>query len=527
MVLTEEQKRELLRKYIDPEKDFVRAGNGKILVSVEASQRIAEAFNLKIASNAQFEPFAIANYIVQREQQRLAAAASIAKSKEEREALENAKLDKVINCIKNLLEQQKNDFEIAQGLQLECSDLALSDIRRGIAKATQDGVLPQNNLVENNLMILTMRRALTAKFMEFNNATQDQAKLAAVLEQNIYKLYTDGRLSLGHLRIALLDAGIQDETIETAVNGFYQRYEVDFLNQYTNVELPFEKLADQIFNKYLENDVFDSRVILGYIEKMNKENLNLEEFAYYLYVKDRDEELVSKIMMIPGISVEERVRKLKELELEYPPICIKRTFDKLKGAIVLPYDEIFEKYVSSGIQADEDDEELVAVNEVISTLNEEGDSFEEEPALLENGENSGGLGDDIEEEYQPRRLKIVKKEKEVKDIEKKKTLATLLIGAGFVPVAVLAWVFKVDPLVASKNCVTALGQLINGDMGVRDFLPNASQLTALLAGMGTTFVGTIKYFKSKKKLKQVKDELADLEELEELEASTSVIKGRR
>ena len=86
MVLTEEQKRELLMKYIDPTKDFVRADNGKILVSVEASQRIAKEFNLKIDSNAQFEPVAIFNYIIQREEQRLAAAASIARSKEAKEA---------------------------------------------------------------------------------------------------------------------------------------------------------------------------------------------------------------------------------------------------------------------------------------------------------------------------------------------------------------------------------------------------------------------------------------------------------
>lgn len=523
MVLTEEQKRELLMKYIDPTKDFVRADNGKILVSVEASQRIAKEFNLKIDSNAQFEPVAIFNYIIQREEQRLAAAASIARSKEAKEAANKAKMDKVIACIQEMVNQGKNDFEIAQALQVQCSDLALSEIVKGIEQATQTEILPKDNIVKSNLIVLTNRNALTKRFIQFNNGTEDKTKLAVALANDMFNLYTKQVLGLGHLRIALLDAGIEDDVIEAAVNGFYKLYEPVFLKQFQEIELPIEELTNLVYEKYLNNDAFDSRVILEYFEKLNKESVNVEDLAYLLYKTEGDEQLVYQIMMIQGISVEERVQMLKDLELQYPPSCLKRTFDILKSAYVLPYDEILEKYMAPEKQETEDDE-LVAVKEVVSTLSEDGDEFEETPHLVESSQGEDAFISDEVDEYQPRRLKIVKKEKEVKEIEKKKTLATLLIGAGFIPVAVLAWVFKVDPIVASKNCVTALGQLINGNMGIKEFLPSASQLTALFAGMGTTFVGFVKYLKSKGKLKQAKEELEDLEELE---ASEPVKKGRR
>ena len=520
MVLTKEQKEEILRKYIDPSKDFIRAGNGKILVSLEASQRIAKAFNLKIGPDAQFEPVAISNYIIQREQQKLAAAASISRFKEEQSAIEQAKIDKVIACIKESLEQNKNDFEIAISLQNKCSDLSLSVIINGIKVATQTGVLTENNIVRNHLITLTNRNAFTKRVINITNGTKDKTKIAVALANEMVNLYSKKVLTLGHMQIALIDSGLDDDVIDATMVGFYKLYEPIFLEQYNKLDLSRDILIDTLYKVYLENDMFDSKIILGYVEKLNKENINIDDFAYALYQKEGDEQAVFEIMMIKGLSVEEYVQRLKDLGLQYPPICLKRTFDLLKKAYALPYDEILEKYMSKENTKETEAEDLVAVKGVVSTLTEDGESFEHESEQIE--EETIDLSEtEVEEELQPRRLQIVKKEKEVKEIEKKKTLATLLIGAGFIPVAVLSWVFKVDPLVASKNCVTALSQLMNGSMGLKDILPSATQLTTLLAGMGTTFVGFLKYLKHKGKLKETK------EELEELEAAETVVKGRR
>lgn len=491
MVLTEEQKKEILRKYINPETDFVEANNGQILMTIEASQRIAGIFKLKIDGNAQFEPMAIANYIIRREKLSLAAAASIARAKEEASQVEEAIVDRVVNCVKELVEQGKNDFEIAQALQEQCSDLLLSDINKGIIKATQDGILPQSNVVQNNLNLLINRASITKKFICMSNNTKDRKKLATDLSNYLFNYYMKDVFSLGHLRIALMDAGIEEDVIKIAVDGFYQLYELVFLEKFGKTNLSLEGLADKVYDKYLYPDVFDSRVIIGYIEKLNNENVNLEELTYYLYRKEGDERLVSQVMLIQGISVDERVQKLKDLGLQYPATCLKRTFEMLKPAYVLPYDEILQKYMATENEKVEDP--LTAVEEPIAVLNATGDDFECEEV---------GCQEAIPPEDNPLRLKIIAKENEVKAFEKKRTLATLLIGAGFIPVAVLSLVFKVEPLVASKNCVTALKQLINGSMGLKDFLPSADQLTTLLAGMGTTFVGFVKFLKNEGKMNQ-------------------------
>lgn len=516
MVLTEEQKRAVLLKYIDPTKDFVRADNGKILVSIEASQRIAKEFNLKIGSTAQFEPLAISNYIIQREQQRLAAAASIARSKEAKEAAEKEKMEKVISCIQEMVEQGKNDFVIAQSLQAQCSSLALSEIVKGIEKATEMRILQKENAVKSSLIILTNRVALTNRFIQLYNTIPNKDKLVNSLANDMYILYTKKVLNLGHLRVALLDSGIEDDVIDEAVNEFYKLYEPEFLKQFQGLDLSLDELTSLIYEKYLSNDIFDANIILDYLRKLNKENIGVDELAYSLYKAEGDEQLVYQIMMIKDISVEERVKKLRDLELQYPISCLKRTFDILRPAYTLPYDEILEEYEKFD-KNDTNEDDLIAVNEVVSTLSEDGDSFEETTSLITSP------SEDVDE-YQPIKLKIVKKEKEVDKIEKKKTLATLLIGAGFIPVAVLSLVFKVDPLVASKNCVTALGQLINGSMGIKEFLPSSVQLTTLFAGMGTTFVGFCNFLKNKAKLKHAKEEL---EELRELDDSESVKKGHR
>lgn len=525
MVLTEEQKKELLLKYLNPETDFVKANNGKILVSVEASQRIAQAFNLSIAPNAQFEPLAVANYIIKREQQRLAAAASIAKAKEAREKALEEKTNKVVACIKELCEKNKNDFEIAQSLQTMCSDLELSDIRRGIAKATQDGTLPAHNRVDDNLKLLQNRKAQTNKFIEFNNKIKDQNELASILTERMLDLYTKGVLSLGHLCIALTDAGIEEETIVMALNGFYHRYEQVFLEKYGQSNLTVEALTNDIYVKYLANDIFDASMLLGYLKNLNKDGFSLDDFAYNLYRKEGDEKEVYRIMTKPSMSVDERVQELKDLRLQYPPSCLKRTFDILRGAIELPFDEILEKYM--GNEKDlEAEEELVDVDAPVVALSEDGESFVGEPSVEPTIETEDEVLAEPESTelavYQPRHLMVVKKEKETQEVEKKKTLATLLIGAGFVPVVVLSYIFKVDPLVAAENCVTALNQFIKGDKSLKEYLPNKKQLTALLAGMGTTFVGFVKYLKNIGKRKNTEEEVEDEEELD-----TSVKKGRR
>lgn len=537
MNLTEEQKEKLWRKYINPEKDLVNIG-GKTLLTPEASKRIAQEFNLgEITPNARFEQKAICDFIVKKELQRLAAADSIARAR---------KLNQeIVGYIREMKELGKDDFQIAQGLVDKFSKLPILVISNAISTAVQEGILLKNNTIKKDFLTIVNRMHVTQRFIVFKEDAKDNDTLREILGNAMFNLYEKNILNLGQIHTALINAGIEDEMIESVLADFYKQYESVFIEQYKGMYLTSAKLADSVYDKYLANDVFDSRVIIEYIKKLNDDKFDIEEINYYLYQKDGDERAVYKILMLRGISVDERVKMLKDLNLQYPATCIKRTFELLEDSYNLPYDEILQKYIA--LEKQENGEfviidsfafppdykqhkmkkevvELKNIEENVSLLNASGDGFEEvvvpgdaedaeiveEPNVsprptifpttsAKSGENS---------------LKIVKKEKmeELSDLERKKTLATLIVGAGFIPVAVLATVFKVDPLTASKNCVTALGQLINGSMGLKDFLPEASQLTAILAGMGTTFVGSIKYLKSKKQLTQVKAEIESLPE---------------
>lgn len=534
MKLTNEQKKEILLKYINPETDFIRADNGRILVTVDASQRIAESFNLKIEPNSQFEPMEIANYIIQREQQKMAAAESLARLKAAKEAEEKAKMERIMSCIKDLVSQSKNDFEIAKGLDEQCSDLPFSEIKKGIEKATQDGILSQDNNVKGNFAILKNRESVTNRFISVHKASKNPEKLAEMLSDDLLGYYNKNVLSLGHLHIALRDAGIEEKIIEATLAKFYAKYESTFVERYANSDISVDSLVDEVFVKYLSKDTFNANVITAYIEKLGKENINIEDIAYRLYRKEGDEQRVCKIMLKQNISIEQRVEMLKDLELQYPISCLKRTFDILKDAYELPYDTILNLYMAN--EKEEDEEvELAAVDGTVSPLDDEEEVFEETDSKNLGGVEAEVVDDELEDEedleeeieFTPRRLKIVKKEKEVKKIERKKTLAIMLMGAGIVPVMLLTWKFRVDPIIAARNCSTALSQLVNGSMGLKDFLPSGEQLVGLLAGMGTTFVGFANFLKNRKKLKEAKEELEELT-VEELEPEeTSIKRGRR
>ena len=383
-----------------------------------------------------------------------------------------------------------------------------------------------------NFVLLKNRDAVTKRFINIKSGVKNPERLVDTLSTDMIGYYTKNLLSLGHLCIALMDAGIEPEIVEASVAKFYAKYEPLFIEKYSKMDISTDALVDEVFDKYINNDMFNASVIITFIDKLGKENVNSEDIAYRLYQKEGDEKDVYKIMMIQNISVQERVEMLKELQLQYPVSCLKKTFDILKQAYELPYEEILQMYMATE-KLDEQDEDLTVVSGGVSLLTEDGEDFEAADVVATGGASGNAAETDeeeVEEEFKPRRLIITKKEREIKKIERKKTLAILLMGAGVIPVMVLTWQFKVDPLIAARNCVTALGQLANGSMGLKDFLPKDEQLVGLLAGMGTTFVGFVKFLKSKKKLKEEKEELEDLKVLAGEEVApeeTSRKKGRR
>lgn len=521
MNLTNDQKKEILLKYINPEKDFVKAEDGRILISRDASRKIAESFNLNIATGGQFEPKAICDYIIARERQRLAAKASIERKKDKERQEQNQRLSKIVACLKQAKSEDKSDFEIAKSLY-ELGKMPFSEIINGVEQAISAGVLDTSNKVKEFYRIFINRSVATSRFSSYVNST-NRDRIIEGVANDLINYYTKNFLSFGHLRYALNDSGLDEEIIDEVINLFYKKYEPFFIERFKGID-DNQELAHTIYQKLMDEDVFDSTFIIDYLNKMKKAD-EVDDIAYSLYRLEQDEKRVYKILMIKDISLEERVKKLKDLDLHYPISCLKRTFDILRPAYNLPYDEILELYqngstlhVEEPAQSEEVIEELIPRRPDISSLNKDGDGFIEphDPVDKETTQ------------LVQRRLQIIKKEKEVEKIEKKKTLALLLIGAGFIPVAVLALIFKVDPLTASKNCVTALSQLGNGSLGLSGILPDVGKFTALLAGMGTSFVAFVKYLKHRKKINGLNEEIEDIEDMEQaIEEVEEIKKGRR
>ena len=522
-MMTNEQKKEIVRKYINPETDFEVTDKGMYLLTAEASKRIAESFNLHISEGGRFEPKAIVDFILRKEGAKIAANASVQRAREQKASERNASVKKIKESIMEAIGKGYNNYEIANYLNLVCGTTAKSIIFEAIEEVASEGVELNADEVKKCYEISLTCKAVTMRFANAH-ATKNKQELKQAVAQDIVNYYKKGLLKLGHLYGTMRDAGFETDLIEAIKSEFYRQYEGIFAEKYGNTELSLEALVDEICEKYINEDIFDSRVILTYISKLDNLSFDIDEVAYQLYKKEGDAKLVYNVLTLKGLTAKEYAQKLKDLDILYPPSCIKRTMDVMRqGCPGIPYDEIFAYYCDTQEELEED-VELATREESVAVLVDE--EFVE-PSKVADEDDTISL--DAEEEleevleepvvetHEPRRLRIEKKEQEIKKSERKKTLAILLIASGMIPVMVLAWVFKVDPVVAAKNISSSLGQLTSGTIGLKDILPTAGQLATLLAGAATSFTGLIKAHKHKKKITELREEISDLEENEELD----------
>jgi hypothetical protein len=119
----------------------------------------------------------------------------------------------------------------------------------------------------------------------------------------------------------------------------------------------------------------------------------------------------------------------------------------------------------------------------------------------------------LEDENEPKKLKIIEKKREKGLVERRRTIALILTAAGAMATTVLAIIYKINPVVAAKNCWGALSGFDLGAISLGQLLPTMQQATALFA----TVAGGISALVFHKKKKKVAKELAELEDLEEVE----------
>lgn len=490
ITITDEQKIEWIKKHIDFSKDVVTV-QGRILLTANASKRLAEKFNIPYVEGRLLNLSEVQGPIIRFESQAFFAQESM------------RKLNEAVSVIKNLVAEGKNDYQIAMGLYDSCGgDLRL--ISNAVQNAIRLNVLPQDTVVQANVDKIVNKNTIKNNFStEYTNAA-DVNQLADDLAQRMLKIFTANGLDFGNLWDALKNSIPDDAVIEETLRLFYVKYEPYFMQKYANSTLSDAALAQEVYNYYIKENLFDARVISEYVSRLNRESLNMDDFNYTLYCLDGEERNVFEIVMLPGKTPEEIAQLLYESEIQFPPICLKRTFDKLKG-VNLPFDKILELYIAKSAKVvDEEEADMQPVERAVTSITADDEGFEEavDEVVVEEAPEKAPLA---------RRLKIKEKKAEKTEFGRKKTLGIILIAAGLLPTIVLSWQFKVDPTIAARNCAMALEQLASGSMEIKDLLPSPGQLTALLAGISTSFVGLVTFLRNKKKKKNVEAEIAEIE----------------
>lgn len=499
--ITDEQKMEWLKQYIDFSKDVVKVG-GRLLLTAGASKQLAEKLGLPVAEGQLLRLNDVTSAIIARESQAFFARESM--------RLLNENINKQVELINSLVAEGKNDYQIARDLYASCEgDLKIMKV--SVQKAVQMKYILQENMILANVDKIINKNTATNNFANAYNKITDATELTENLSNQMLKIFTGNGLDFGNLVLSVREAIPDDKIIEEAIRLFYIKYEPFFMEKYGKSSLSDAALAKEVFNYYVDANFFDARIISSYVANLNRESLNMDDFDYTLYCLSGEEKNVFDIVMNEGKTAEEKAQLLFDNEIQFPISCIKRTFDKLKG-VKLPFDEILSLYAAKFTVSEELEEEadINPVERHVAPITEGEEGFED--IIDEVAAEEVEVAEEISKKAPvARRLKIKEKKKEVTEFGKKKTLGAFLIAAGFLPVAVLSWQFKVDPSIAARNCAMALEQLASGSMGIKDLLPSTAQLTALLAGMGTSLLGLVKYLRNKKKQKSAKAEITELE----------------
>ena len=503
-MLTDEQKREIVGKFINPEKDFEKAANGMILLTAEASKRIADEYGLEIKEGGRYNPKDIIDYILRREGQKLAAAESIKRAEARKQEIKKAKVDKILACIKGAIEAGEESFAIAQRINIDCGDIETQIIFEVLDNWKENEHYIQADSIKKNYYLILNRNAAIVRFTNSHATIKNKEVLTRGLIEDVFSYYTKGVMSLGHLLYALNQAEIEPEIIEAVKAGFYTKYEPLFIEKYSKMNLTQEQLIDDVMKNYVLGDVFDTRLILTYISKMEDASYDVEDIAYQMYKKDGDEKAVFQILVKQGLSAEEYAQELLNLDLYYPVDCVRRTMNLMKiGYKGVPYEAVFDLYEKGQKTASEEESELEHHDESVAVL--VGDE------LVESDKIPVEQHDEADAAKHFLRLKIVEKKREIKKSEKKKTLAVLLAASGIIPVIVLTWQFRVDPVIAARNIAASLSQLADGTIGIAGLLPKGEQLVGLLSGAALAFAGLMKKRKHNKRIKELKEDLAELE----------------
>jgi hypothetical protein len=524
MFMKEEEIKELLAKYII----LSPADNGRILVTAEASRIIADEYKINLAENERFSPQEISKFIIQKEDMKRAAAASIAAAKEKNTAVLPADEEVVfINPIEEIISRYDNYRNIAKAILEELPHLSESERKECAIQAEKAGLIESaDDLIE---MIKEVFQAnsvfLRMKGLKFN--IKDEDKLVDQISKLMITTYSAGIINFGRLRLMLNDSALElsEEMINTCVDNFYIQKQKDITSRYTNTELSSDGITHDILRNYDDLNV----IYVVDALKMVDPPLEVDAITYLLYMNE-DAKNVKLLFKNDKLSPEDILEELRDFALEYPNWCVEKTINGLrKEGLDIPFDEIYEAYCNSGrleLCGPEESDDFVKdpTNEVAAF---DGEDFLEPSALLIPGQREISiLPEDelIQDEPTRKRLRIVDRAKETEKTEKKITIATTMVAAGMLSTMIFGVLYFIPPSEAATNCFAVMEPLYNSIPGIPEMLPYKPAIIGIFAAAATSFIGTIKFLRNylkKRKLgnkvdNEVVTEVIDVEDYEEI-----------
>ena len=151
------------------------------MLTSEASKRLGEQFKIPVAEGQLLNVSKISSAIIAREAQAFFAQESM--------RILNENVNKRVELVKNLVEEGKNEYQIAKELFESCAgDLKLLKIV--VQKSVQLKYIPQENTVLLNVEKIINKNTATNNFANAYSKATDAATLAEDLSVQMLKIFT-------------------------------------------------------------------------------------------------------------------------------------------------------------------------------------------------------------------------------------------------------------------------------------------------------------------------------------------------
>lgn len=418
---------------------------------------------------------------------------------------EQEDIEKVINIIKR--DKDKDIYTIAGNIMNELPELGVIIIKTAIRRAGKTNIIDFYKELEQAYSELININSIFNRMINIKNSAKDNRELINNLTREIVLRYRSRAAWFGNMKRLLDDEqlDLSQEIINECVDRFYNEISNDIVARYTRTELSPDDMVADILKQYQDLNIMQ---VITSLALVKDPMLDIESITYLLFLNDEFNSML-KVVKKPNLSIAEYTIELIDLDLEYPDWCVERFLKQF--ASNLPIDKIYNLYSTRDRKKDvkpvEQQDDIIEppMNGTLQGLII-SDNANEETSLSVISPRTIAKLPDLEEKIEAEERTewtVISKREAITKIDKKKSIAHLLVGAGVASVMLLVSVFKINPIEAAQNCIASMGDL--DSFNLSQFLPSAAQLTSVFAAAGTTMLGVINHFRYLNKKEKLLD----------------------